>query len=124
MNTKRAAKGVVSLSASKRKPQAAQANAYDKLPKDATEAEIRDAAVTEGLAELEDRVADVRDSWETESLFDDVFDELTADTTSSLDGKSSIFLLISTLFYSPLRCHLTVHDIRRNSPHFLFASKY
>lgn len=99
MNTKRAAKGVVSLSASKRKP---QTNAYDKLPKDATEAEIRDAAVTEGLAELEDRVADVRDSWETESLFDDVFDELTADTTSSNDGKLILCLLLnSTLFYPP-----------------------
>lgn len=89
MNTKRAAKGVASLASSKRKSKTqaqaqahADANAYDKLPKDATEAEIRDAAVTEGLAELEDRVADVRDSWETESLFDDVFDELTADTTS------------------------------------------
>lgn len=81
MNTKRGpAKGV---SLPKRK---AQANAYDNLPENATPEEIKDAAASEALAELEDRVADVRDSWETDSLFEDAFEELSAETTS-LDGK-------------------------------------
>ncbi|KAG5970348.1 hypothetical protein E4U55_001727 [Claviceps digitariae] len=39
-------------------------------------ADFKAVAASESLAELEDRVADVRDSWETESLFEDVLDEL------------------------------------------------
>ena len=96
MSTKRAAKGV-SLSASKRKP---DTHAVDKLPDNATEAEIRHAVVSESLVELEDRVADVRDSWETESLFEDVFDELTAETTA-FDG-----MLFSSTRVRGFRRHL------------------
>jgi NAD-dependent histone deacetylase SIR2 len=81
MNTKRgAAKGV---SLSKRK---AQPNAFDKLGDNPTEDEIKNAAANVALAELEERVADVRDSWETDSLFEDVFEELTTDSPST-DGK-------------------------------------
>lgn len=80
MNTKRgAAKGV---SLAKRK---AQANAFDKLSENPTEAELKNAAANVALAELEERVADVRDSWETDSLFEDAFEELTADPPNGND---------------------------------------
>jgi hypothetical protein len=71
MNTKRgAAKGV---SLAKRK---ANVNAFDKLGDNPTEQQLKEAAATVALAELEERVADVRDSWETDSLFEDVFEDL------------------------------------------------
>ncbi|KAF7560577.1 hypothetical protein G7046_g3571 [Stylonectria norvegica] len=88
MNTKRGAKGV---SLPKRK--ANKAAACEKLPdkltkltkpnKPTTEKEIKNAAVNVALTELEERVADVRDSWETDSLFEDAFEELSADSTVS-----------------------------------------
>ncbi|KAJ4192627.1 Hypothetical protein NCS54_00296200 [Fusarium falciforme] len=82
MNTKRgAAKGV---SLSKRK---AQPNAFDKLGDNPTEDEIKNAAANVALAELEERVADVRDSWETDSLFEDVFEELTTDSPLTDDPQ-------------------------------------
>ncbi|KAF7546775.1 hypothetical protein G7Z17_g8189 [Cylindrodendrum hubeiense] len=87
MNTKRgAAKGV---SLAKRK---AQANAFEKLSENPTEAELKNAAANVALAELEERVADVRDSWETDSLFEDAFEELTADTaaSSTTDGDADV----------------------------------
>ncbi|KAK7421504.1 NAD-dependent histone deacetylase sir2 [Neonectria magnoliae] len=81
MNTKRgAAKGV---SLAKRK---AQANAFDKLSENPTETELKNAAANVALAELEERVADVRDSWETDSLFEDAFEELAADSSAATDG--------------------------------------
>ena len=52
------------------------ANAFEKLPADPTAQELRSAAINVSLADLEDRVADVRDSWETDSLFEDVIDGL------------------------------------------------
>jgi NAD-dependent histone deacetylase SIR2 len=55
----------------------------EKLPDNPTPDELRDAAVTISLADLEGRVADVRDSWETESLFEDTFEELINDETSA-----------------------------------------
>ncbi|KAH6900720.1 DHS-like NAD/FAD-binding domain-containing protein [Thelonectria olida] len=71
MNTKRgSAKGV---SLAKRK---ANVNAFDKLGDNPTEEQLKEAAATVALAELEERVADVRDSWETDSLFEDVFEDL------------------------------------------------
>lgn len=83
MNPKRGAAKAVSLS--KRK---AQPDALDKLGDNPTEAEVRDAAVNVALAELEERVNDVRDSWETDSLFEDVFEELTVNPDASPDdGK-------------------------------------
>ncbi|KAF4978780.1 hypothetical protein FZEAL_4894 [Fusarium zealandicum] len=81
MNTKRgAAKGV---SLSKRK---AQANALDKLSENATETEIKTAAANVALAELEERVADVRESWETDSIFEDIFEELVTDNAVGTDN--------------------------------------
>lgn len=88
MNTKRggraargAAKGV---SLSRRK---AQTNAFEKLPNNPTPDELKDAAVNVSLAELEERVADVRDSWETDSLFEDAFEELSEQKIPSDEGK-------------------------------------
>ncbi|POR34441.1 NAD-dependent protein deacetylase hst1 [Tolypocladium paradoxum] len=54
----------------------ANADALEKLPDNPTLAEIKNAAVNVSLAELEERVNDVRDSWETDSLFEDAFEEL------------------------------------------------
>lgn len=84
MNTKRGTvnKGV---SLPRRKAQA-DAYACDSLPENPTPAELNAAVNSEALAELEDRVADVRESWETDSLFQDAFDELSAETTT-LDGE-------------------------------------
>ncbi|KAK5987838.1 NAD-dependent protein deacetylase hst1 [Cladobotryum mycophilum] len=57
----------------------AQADAFDHLPDNPTPEELKEAAVNVSLAELEERVADVRDSWETDSLFEDAIEELTED---------------------------------------------
>ncbi|KFH45897.1 NAD-dependent protein deacetylase-like protein [Hapsidospora chrysogenum ATCC 11550] len=63
----------------------------EKLPDNPTPDELRDAAVTISLADLEERVADVRDSWETESLFEDTFEVLISDETSaSASGRASV----------------------------------
>ena len=43
------------------------------------------------MNELEERVNDLGDSWETESLFEDVLDDLTEDKFFS-DGKSLLFV--------------------------------
>ncbi|KAF4455548.1 nad-dependent histone deacetylase sir2 [Fusarium austroafricanum] len=80
MNTKKGSGRSVALS--KRK---AQPNALDKLGDNPTEDEIKTAAANVALAELEERVADVRESWETDSLFEDAFEELNADNTVALD---------------------------------------
>lgn len=97
MNPKRgAAKGV---SLPKRK---AEADAFDKLSDNPTEAEMKTAAVNVALAELEERVADVRDSWETDSLFEDAFEELSAGVNTTTAGKFSIVL--STLTFSLFLC--------------------
>ncbi|KAF5017156.1 hypothetical protein F66182_10947 [Fusarium sp. NRRL 66182] len=80
MNTKKGSARGVSLS--KRK---AQPNALDKLSENPTEAEIKTAAANVALAELEERVADTRESWETDSLFEDVFEELSTDNAVAAD---------------------------------------
>ncbi|PHH71080.1 hypothetical protein CDD83_5278 [Cordyceps sp. RAO-2017] len=78
-----AAKGV---SLGRRK---ANGDAFAKLPKNPTLADVKKAEVNVSLAELEERVNDVRESWETDSLFEDAFEELTNETvlptTTSLD---------------------------------------
>lgn len=72
----------------------AKASAFEKLPDDPTVDQLKAAHVHVSLSELEDRVADVRDSWETDSLFEDAFAELAQESASSddNDGKS---LLVS-----------------------------
>ncbi|KAG9504105.1 hypothetical protein J7337_004069 [Fusarium musae] len=80
MNTKKGNGRTVALS--KRK---AQPNALEKLGDNPTEDEIKIAEANVALAELEERVADVRESWETDSLFEDAFDELNADNTVAVD---------------------------------------
>nr|RBQ93328.1 hypothetical protein FVER53263_20556 [Fusarium verticillioides] len=82
MNTKKGNGRTVALS--KRK---AQPNALEKLGDNPTEDEIKIAEANVALAELEERVADVRESWETDSLFEDAFDELNADNTVAVDGE-------------------------------------
>lgn len=78
MSTKRgAARGV------KLPRRRAHANAVDRLPAEPTADQLKDAAIEVSLADLEERVADVRDSWETDSLFEDAFDALAEDTSAS-----------------------------------------
>lgn len=69
--------GAKTVSLSRRK---AQPDAFEKLSDNPTPSELKSAAVNVALAELEDRVADVRESWETDSLFEDAFEELTANS--------------------------------------------
>lgn len=65
----------------------ANADALDKLSENPSLAEIKNAAVNVSLAELEERVNDVRDSWETDSLFEDAFEELSNGAADSSDSK-------------------------------------
>ncbi|KAJ4855047.1 sir2 family domain-containing protein [Trichoderma breve] len=64
----------------------AQLNALDRLPENPTLEEIKEATVHVSLAELEERVADVRDSWETDSLFEDALEDLT-DESGVFSGR-------------------------------------
>jgi NAD-dependent histone deacetylase SIR2 len=85
MNTKTkrgAAKGV-SLAKSKAKKEAAA----DKLSDNPTVEELKTAAISVSLADLEERVADVRESWETDSLFEDALEELTFDAATASSGE-------------------------------------
>ncbi|KAH6608564.1 nad-dependent histone deacetylase sir2 [Trichoderma cornu-damae] len=75
---KRAPAGKKGVALAKRSQ--AHADAFDRLPDNPTIEEIKEAAVNVSLAELEERVADVRDSWETDSLFEDALEELTDDS--------------------------------------------
>lgn len=79
---KRGAKGVT---LSRRK---ANADALDKLPKNASLADVERAEANVSLAELEERVNDVRESWETDSLFEDAFEELSNDSAAPDSSKS------------------------------------
>ncbi|KAK8919634.1 NAD-dependent protein deacetylase hst1 [Metarhizium anisopliae] len=54
---------------SRRKP---KVDAFENLPHDASVDQLKAAAVHVSLEELEHRVADVRDSWETDSLFEEL----------------------------------------------------
>ncbi|PNY25465.1 NAD-dependent protein deacetylase hst1 [Tolypocladium capitatum] len=84
----------------------ANADALEKLSDNPTLAEIKSAAVNVSLAELEERVNDVRDSWETDSLFEDAFEELSNGAApDSGDSKSSLPRLIDSSC-SILRCRL------------------
>jgi hypothetical protein len=89
-----AAKGV-SLPRRKAKP-----NALEKLPPDASVDELKTAAVHVSLTELEDRVADVRDSWETDSLFEDAFEELAKGNFEVDECEFVLFHFHSILFIS------------------------
>lgn len=89
MQRKRGAAKGVALARRK----ASSNKATEKLPDNPTPDELRDAAVTISLTDLEERVADVRDSWETESLFEDVFEELVNDSASaSTSGRMPMSL--------------------------------
>lgn len=75
---KRAPAGKKGVALAKRSQ--ARLDALDHLPENATIEEIKEASVNVSLAELEERVADVRDSWETDSLFEDALEELTEES--------------------------------------------
>ncbi|KAL6904286.1 DHS-like NAD/FAD-binding domain-containing protein [Trichoderma evansii] len=81
---KRAPAGKKGVALAKRSQ--ARLDALDRLPENATIEEIKEASVNVSLAELEERVADVRDSWETDSLFEDALEELT-DESGVYSGK-------------------------------------
>ncbi|CAG9943892.1 unnamed protein product [Clonostachys rosea f. rosea IK726] len=57
--------------------------AHEKLPDNPSVEELKTAAVSISLADLEERVADVRDSWEEDSLFEEVIEELTDDSVTA-----------------------------------------
>jgi hypothetical protein len=84
----------VSLAARKAKPAAA----VDNLPANATAEELKTAAINVSLNDLEERVADVRESWETDSLFEDALDELAADGAPvSPTGQLTLRLILLCL---------------------------
>lgn len=70
----------------------AEADAFEDLPEHPSSADIQAASVNVSLADLEDRVADVRDSWETDSLFEDAFEELSKDGVETWDCKCAVLL--------------------------------
>lgn len=99
MNTKRGASKAVSFS--KRKPKAitnANLRALDKLGTKPTATQLKNAADNVALTELEERVADVRDSWETDSLFEDAFEELSAESPGTDAGECSHLLYFGARF--------------------------
>ncbi|KAG6011512.1 hypothetical protein E4U43_008265 [Claviceps pusilla] len=93
----------------------AESEALVGLDDGANAAVFKSVAANVSLAELEDRVADVRDSWETDSLFEDVLDELSKETDeadenhhhlspSSSSSSSSSSAASSSSFSSPDMC--------------------
>ncbi|KAJ4158678.1 uncharacterized protein LMH87_009194 [Akanthomyces muscarius] len=66
----------------------AHANVLEKLPPAPTAAQLKDAAIEVSLADLEERVADVRDSWETDSLFEDTFEAIAEESSASSSTSS------------------------------------
>lgn len=77
----------------------AHENAYEELPQKPTPEQLKDAAINVSLADLEDRVADVRDSWETDSLFEDALDDLSEESSSTSNSE----FLLSRLWLSPVQ---------------------
>lgn len=69
----------------------AHANVLEKLPPVPTAAQLKDAAIEVSLADLEERVADVRDSWETDSLFEDTFEAIAEESSASSSTSSREF---------------------------------
>lgn len=69
--------------------QKVKSDALEKSPDDASSDDVKTAAVNVSLAELEDRVADVRDSWETDSLFEDAFEELSKEKVEMGESEPS-----------------------------------
>ncbi|KAG5929155.1 hypothetical protein E4U42_006979 [Claviceps africana] len=72
------------------------------LDDDANTADFQAVAANVSLAELEDRVADVRDSWETDSLLEDVLDELTTEAVDADDTASASASASASAAASPL----------------------
>lgn len=114
---KRAPAGKKGVALAKRSQ--ARLDALDRLPENATIEEIKEASVNVSLAELEERVADVRDSWETDSLFEDALEELTEESGVYSGSKlpadfsflAGCFVHLSVLFVvsttrEPARLHL------------------
>ncbi|RCI10298.1 hypothetical protein L249_8465 [Ophiocordyceps polyrhachis-furcata BCC 54312] len=60
----------------------------DKLAKNPTLDEVKKTDAHISLTELEERVNDVRESWETDSLFEDALEELSGDAPLTVDDGS------------------------------------
>lgn len=114
---KRAPAGKKGVALAKRSQ--ARLDALDRLPENATVEEIKEATVNVSLAELEERVADVRDSWETDSLFEDALEELTDESGvysgSKLPLISRYSLVALFSFSSPHLCDLIVVSATRKT---------
>ncbi|RDA86639.1 hypothetical protein CP532_5029 [Ophiocordyceps camponoti-leonardi (nom. inval.)] len=59
----------------------------DNLPKNPTLDDVKKADAHISLTELEERVNDVRESWETDSLFEDALEELSGDAPLAADDE-------------------------------------
>ncbi|GJN84056.1 NAD-dependent histone deacetylase sir2 [Purpureocillium lilacinum] len=69
-------------------PRRGNPDALDSLPANPTLEDIKRAEANVSLAELEDRVNDVRESWDTDSLFEDAFLELSSSSDADGEKKS------------------------------------
>ncbi|EJP64691.1 Sir2 family protein [Beauveria bassiana ARSEF 2860] len=94
MSTKRGAARGVKLPYRK-----AHANALNASRSEPTAAQLKNAAIEVSLADLEERVADVRDSWETDSLFEDAFEAIAEESSAS--SSTSSRMAVSHTWSSP-----------------------
>lgn len=104
MSTKRGAARGVKLPRRK-----GHAKALDELPPEPTPEQLQDAAINVSLADLEERVADVCDSWETDSLFEDAFEAITEESSasSSTTGSKLQPLMLSAFLHWQLSATLS-----------------
>lgn len=86
----------------------ASGNVIEKLSDNPTVENLKDAEVDVSLAELEDRVADVRDSWETDSLFEDAFEDLSA---GKIDGDACKSTASHAVLFSSPATHASVTSL-------------
>lgn len=103
---KRAPAGKKGVALAKRSQ--ARLDALDRLPENATIEEIKEASVNVSLAELEERVADVRNSWETDSLFEDALEELTDESGVYSGSKLPLISRFSLVALFSSALHLSV----------------
>lgn len=95
-------------------------DAFDKLPEDPTVDEYKAAIAQVNLAELEERVDEVKDSWETDSLYDDLIIEVGADAIADDDDDGEYWSSCLGVFCCPLHAaieavHVAHHIVTRTA---------
>ncbi|KAM0740995.1 hypothetical protein ACQRIT_003852 [Beauveria bassiana] len=106
MSTKRGAARGVKLPHRK-----AHTNALNASRSEPTAAQLKNAAIEVSLADLEERVADVRDSWETDSLFEDAFEAIAEESSASSSTSSH-----STEACTPDEANRLRRELREQGP--------